>query len=55
MADPEPCDFVVLQYADGPVGERDADRVDGLAVMYSLELQARVLSVLLEQTAGLEL
>jgi hypothetical protein len=48
VADPEPSNLVVLQHADGPVGERDANRVDGLAVVDLLELQAGVLSVLSE-------
>jgi len=52
VADPEPGNFVVLQYADGPAGERDANRVDGLAFVDFLELQAGMLRVLSEQAVG---
>src|SRR5438309_9680386 len=52
VADPEPCNLVVLQYADGPVDERDANRVDGLALVDLLELQAWMSSVLSEEAIG---
>jgi hypothetical protein len=52
VADPDPRDFVALEYADGPVAERDANRVNGLALMDFLKLQAGVLSVLSEQAVS---
>ena len=53
VADSDPGDFVALEYADGPVAERDANRVNGLALMDFLELQAGVLSVLSEQAVSI--
>ena len=53
VPDPEPCNLVVLHYADGSVCEGDTDRIDGLAVVDFLELQAGMLRVLAEEAVGL--
>src|SRR5438093_7319016 len=50
--DPEPGNLVVLQYADGSVCEGDTDRIDGLAVVDLLELQAGMLRVFSEEAVG---
>lgn len=48
-ADPEPDDLLVLQEPEGSVSESHADRVDGVAIVNLLEVEARMPGVLAEQ------
>lgn len=52
-ADPEPCNFVVLQESDGAVGARHTHGVDRFSVVNLFELEAGVPGILAEEPVGL--
>ena len=48
-ADPEPGDLLILEEPEGTVSEGHADRVNGVAIVNLLEVEARMPGVLAEQ------
>ena len=48
-ADPEPSDLIILEKPEGTESEGHAHRVNGLAIVNLLEVEARMPSVLAEE------
>ena len=53
-ADPEPRDLLILQKPDGTVSEGHADRVNGVAIVNLLEVEAGAASRETSQLVGVE-